>query len=227
MAKGLEEITVVIPQHNYWFETVACCSSLWRHHAEEFQIVVVDDGSDAKNRGYAKKYLNSLATIISQTHRGVTAAWNRGVAAVDSEFVVLLNNDVMSVQAWLPEMQSLLKSGEHGLAGVALRCEKRLPENLRGQRQLVRAKFLEGWCVGFSRETFEAVGFFDESMKLYWSDTDWQLRWMQRFDCGSEDFRLLSSNRLRHRGHQTTQHLQGRLEIWQEDRARFLQKWSS
>ncbi len=225
MAEDLKEITVVIPQHNCWFETVACCSSLWRHHQEKFRIVIVDDGSDAKNRGYAKKYLNARVTILTQKHSGVTAAWNRGVAAVDSRFIVLLNNDVMTLGAWLPEMQTLLKRNEHGLAGAALRCEKMLAKNLRRHCPHGDATILEGWCLGFSKTTFEIVGCFDESLKLYWSDTDWQLRWLQLFNRNSQDLCLLTPGRIRHRGHQSTRWLSESAQWWKEDRERFLLKW--
>lgn len=218
------DVTVIIPQHGYWEQTVACCSSLWRHHGDELSIVVVDDGSPAKDREISKRFLQDKVCWIEQAHSGITAAWNMGIRRCHSRFIVLLNNDAITLSPWLDWGCGYLRSNPCGLVGAAVRHEQMLTEvNCSGQTPDVR--LLEGWCLCFERITFEQVGEFDEAMRLYWSDTDWQMRWKKEFGNSSDDFGLIPAGSLRHVGHVSTQQLERRSMRWQEDRTMFLKKW--
>jgi len=218
------DISVVIPQYGCWEQTVACCSSLWRHHGEGLSIVVVDDGSSAKDREMSKRFLHSKVCWVEQSHSGITAAWNLGIRNCNSRFLVLLNNDVLTLTPWLKGVCERLLACPEGLVGAAVRDERRLSEvNYSGRT--ADLGLLEGWCLCFERVTFGKVGEFDEAMRLYWSDTDWQLRWKKEFGKHSDDFGLIPAGSLRHVGHVSTEKLEGRSMRWREDRAVFLEKW--
>ncbi len=213
------DISVIIPQYGNWEQTVACCSALWRHHGDGFSIVVVDDGSPAKDREMSKRYLQSNICWVEQPHSGITAAWNLGVRSCRSRLIVLLNNDAVTLTPWLHWSCERLLESPGKLMGAQLRRERLLSQPDNG--------LLAGWCLCFERATYERVGPFDEAMRLYWSDTDWQLRWKQEFGKDADDFGLIPAGSLRHAGHVSTRRLGERSTRWREDRAMFLKKWGN
>lgn len=219
------ELTVVIPQHGCWEQTVACCSALRRHHGPELTITVVDDGSSKQDRRASQRFLPSDIQWIEQQHCGVTAAWNRGIQSSQTRYIALLNNDVATINPWVNELIDQLENEPGRLVGAELRRElliSRLNDPvLRGDQQV-----LSGWCLCFERETYDWIGEFDERMSLYWSDTDWQLRWKKKTGSSSKAFGLLPSGCLHHVGHVSTRQLKSRSSRWQQDRDVFLLKWS-
>ncbi len=219
----IQELTVVVPQYNAWQETIACCSSLRRHHGERLGIIVVDDGSAAEDREYARRYLGANVRVLTQRHQGVTAAWNLGLGAVDTRYAVLLNNDAMTLRAWGDAAVRLLEQNPWGVLGAECRREPAL-ERISTLASAVSSRLLSGWCLGFRMKLFRRVGPFDESLALYWSDTDWQVRWSGCVG-GSAKFSLLPKGVLRHRGHQSTRRLRERSALWTRDRKRFFAKW--
>jgi len=222
--RNFGELMIIIPQHGLWEQTVACCSSLWRHHGKSVSITVVDDGSCTEDRRASRRFLPSDVHWIEQQHRGVTAAWNRGIRSCRAPYIALLNNDVVTTGPWIEDLigQSTRERGT--VVGAELRRESPLlgtqePGLFKDQ------KLLAGWCLCFARETYEKVGGFDESMSLYWSDTDWQLRWKQDIENRSLPLGLLPAGCLQHVGHASTCQLKTRSSRWLQDRTTFFAKW--
>ncbi len=219
------ELTIVIPQYGCWEQTVACCSALRRHHSQELAITVVDDGSSKQDRRASQRFLPLDVQWIEQRHCGVTAAWNRGIRSSNTRYIALLNNDVVTIKPWVNELIDQLENEPGRLVGAELRREwllSRLQDPVfRGDLQV-----LSGWCLCFERETYDQIGRFDERMSLYWSDTDWQLRWKKQTGNNSNAFGLLPSGCLDHVGHVSTRHLKSRSSRWQQDRNTFLAKWA-
>ncbi len=222
--KPSAEYSVIIPQHGCWEKTVSCCSSLLRHHACALELLVVDDGSNEWDRARSRRYLRDMAWCIEQPRSGVTAAWNRGLSLASAPVRVLLNNDVETLASWLPELDRILHAEPRALVGAEYARSSATRRLGRIVRLPNEARMLAGWCLGFTRSAAADVGDFDEGMCLYWSDTDWQLRWLKTH--GSQiGLRLLPENCMRHRGHVSTRRLPTRQQQWQQDREHFLRKW--
>lgn len=123
------------------------------------------------------------------------------------------------------------------LTGVRLRTESSLPKPLL--KLLPTRQFLEGWCFAVRRDDLLRLGGFDESMTLYWSDTDFQCRLLQSHEpllqrpTGQADnstacpFIAMPHLPLRHLGHQTTHAAPTHRQQWHTDRAAFIRKWSN
>src|SRR5262249_7201472 len=86
------DVTVIIPQRNLAALTLACIQSLQRF--EEIKIVVVDDGSGDDSAEEIRWANLPNCGLIKQPPHGVTAAWNAGIRRAETQFVLLLNNDV-------------------------------------------------------------------------------------------------------------------------------------
>lgn len=220
-------ISVVIPQRGCWEQTVECCSSLLRWHAGGVELLVVDDGSAADVRHQTRRWLRDRVQICTQPPRGVTAAWNHGLARASGDVLVLLNNDVVTRGPWLDLLTEMLQRNRRGVIGAEFAREDSLRWLKRVGGLPGEARLLAGWCLGFRRETWGRVGPFDESLRLYWSDTDWQLRWRQQqeTDVSAGTLCCLPRGLLWHQGHVSTRTLPNRRAVWREDRDTFALKW--
>ena len=110
------------------------------------------------------------------------------------------------------------------ISGIRFRRETSLPAAV--QSRLPTIDFLEGWCFALARSTFLDLGGFDESLALYFSDTDLQARALQH----DETLPLVAAPELpiQHLSHRTTRHAvkpTARRTRWQHDRQRFMHKW--
>src|SRR5437660_14397 len=81
----MAEIAVIVPAYNasaYLGETI---DSVRRQSFEDWELIVVNDGSRDSTAAVARRYLAEDARIrlIEQTNAGVAAARNRGLADVD------------------------------------------------------------------------------------------------------------------------------------------------
>ena len=220
---GEADATVVIPQFDRAELTCACIESLRRQEPIRWPVIVVDDGSSpgCADAVMARGFLDT--TVIRQPHTGVTAAWNLGAAHATTPLIVFLNNDVLFMDSAIERLISCLRQGAALVSGAAWRRERLLPH--RVLRRLSTDRFLQGWCLAVSAETLRAIGGFDESMKVYWSDTDFQVRVLRA--AGDPQALVCRSDLpLHHLGHRTAHRLPNRCAAWRADRAAFIAKWS-
>lgn len=219
------DATLVIPQRNRGELTVACLESLRRQEQSAWPVIVVDDGSSDPAPQRVRQVLRPADELIAQTHAGVTHAWNRGITAVTTPFVVLMNNDVLCHGPGLDHLLAPLRTGTARITGAEARIERWLPPAcLTG---CPGGRLLSGWCLAFAKDLWTRLGGFDESLRLYWSDTDFQCR-AGRLAPGRADV-LLAVDGLpfQHLGHQTTRDDTNRQRQWHTDRLAFLRKWTA
>jgi GT2 family glycosyltransferase len=219
------EATIIIPQFNHSELTCACLRSLSEHESCPVEVIVVDDGSSAECREQVESLNLADVKVIAQEHLGVSAAWNRGAAAATSPFLVFLNNDTVCRGPIVDRLLAPLKAGRALLAGAAMRRETALPRLVLDK--LPTEQFLQGWCVALSRADYRRTGGFDESMAVYWSDTDFQARLLQGRQMPHEMITAIPDLPIRHSSHRTARHLPARRQIWRSDRETFIKKWTS
>ena len=218
-------VGIIIAQYGQSALTQLCVASLRTAHPET-PVFVIDDGSpNGQDRRELQRACWKQVTIVSQ-HRnsGVTQAWNAGAEIcrerMNPEFLVFLNNDVVTTGPWLPRLLAPLGQGTILLTGPAQRREQSLPQLMLSE--LPTTQFLEGWCLAIRTETFVAQGGFDATMRLYFSDTDLQCRLLaERRDA----IQMVDGLPLTHLGHQSTQTHPQRSHLWWRDRERFMAKW--
>ncbi len=218
--------TLIIPQFERPELTRSCLLSLQRHEGSSWPVIVVDDGSRHDVRRLDEmRDRPQFARFVSVRHRGVTAAWNAGITLAETDFVVLVNNDVIWQGAALDTLLEPLRNQTAVACGVAWRRERDWPASLADS--VPAQQLLVGWCWAFSRTIWRTLRGFDTSLALWFSDTDFQLRLLQHA-AGTTECRTplaVRSVPLQHGSHQTTKKLGNRRELWQRDRRRFLEKW--
>ena len=69
--------------------------------AVSVQLIVADNGSTDDSLEVLRKEFPSVKTIVLDQNYGFAEGYNRAIAQVDSEYVVLLNSDVETPEGWL------------------------------------------------------------------------------------------------------------------------------
>lgn len=98
--------SVIIPLYNkadYIYDTL---ESVLTQTYENFEIIVVDDGSSDDSLSVIQKITDPRLQVVSQKNSGVSAARNKGIAIAKAKWVVFLDAD----DIWLPNhLETLLK----------------------------------------------------------------------------------------------------------------------
>ncbi len=89
--------------------TKLCIDSMVTHGTPLDRLVVVDNGSTDETRNY----LNTLplgGRIFNTQNLGCGVAWNQGALALQSEWSIIMNNDVLVSPNWI---ENLISTAEH------------------------------------------------------------------------------------------------------------------
>jgi GT2 family glycosyltransferase len=166
--------TIVIPVLNQLHYTKQCVDSLLANGVPAESVLVIDNGStDDTAQWLASR--PEVPSVHNRVNLGCGGAWTQGalLAAEPSEWVVLLNNDVL-----VPEgaMQRMLEAAErHRLDVVSpALVEGPLDYDLASHASeftarmsgTLRAGWFHGVCFAVRRRVFETIGFPDTDRQL-------------------------------------------------------------
>lgn len=208
------DTTLIIPQYNSPELTIQAVQSLRQHDPTPWPVLVVDNGSSPGTLRALQAARLPAVEVIALARPGLTAAWNYAATRCRTPTILFLNNDTRTRGPWVPTLLAEHRISRAILTGVERRCEPHLNPPV---------ELLAGWCLAVDRTAFETVGGFDESMELYFSDTDLQLRLAERFPDRVRT--CVQPLPLVHIGHQTTAQLMERRSNWLRDRNRFRSRW--
>lgn len=211
--------SVIIPQYGEFDLTQRLIQSLQAHEDPATELIVVDDGSPAFSRFQCPEM--SHLKVVSQPHRGVTAAWNTGVRHSSGDVLIFLNNDVKCTAPWISQLQKPLEIENVMVVGPRMRTERLLPNSIAPDSPRC---VLEGWCFAVRRADLFRLGGFDERFEMYFSDTDfqWRMLTLNQEGCLKE----VPDLSLNHTGHATTRKYGRRRDVHAADRKKFIEKWS-
>jgi len=97
-------ISVVIPLYNKAPHIQRAIDSVFAQTYNNYEIIVVDDGSTDESADVIKNILDSRIHLITQENAGVSAARNRGIHEAKYGIVAFLDAD----DEWLPEFLELV-----------------------------------------------------------------------------------------------------------------------
>jgi len=164
--------TVVIPVLNQLSYSRQCVESLVAGGTPADSILVIDNGSSDDTPAWLAAH-PEIRSIRNGVNLGCGGAWTQGALVAGSEWVVLLNNDIV---APIGAIDSLLDAAErHGL-GVASPAlvEGALDYDFAAHAATFRAAMAgtirPGWfhgvCFAVRWPVFEAIGFPDTDRRL-------------------------------------------------------------
>ncbi len=91
-------ISVIIPSFNRGYILTEAIDSVLAQTYQNFEIIVVDDGSTDNTREILTPYKDRIRYFY-QENQGVAAARNKGIEEAKGEFIAFLDSDDL----WLPE----------------------------------------------------------------------------------------------------------------------------
>ena len=113
-------VSVIIPNWNGRKLLATCLQSLDLQDFLGFATVVVDNGSRDGSVQMVRQRFSHVRLIALDRNSGFTGAVSRGIAETESEFVALLNNDMVVDERWLSSLVA------------AARCHRRPPPTEAG-----------------------------------------------------------------------------------------------
>lgn len=193
----MSTITVVIPNYNGKEFLKECFDSLKAQNVD-LKVVVVDNGSSDGSAGFIKNNYPEFNLIINNENKGFAAAVNQGINSTDTEYVFLMNNDVVLLKNCLLNLKECIEKDLNIFAASS----KMIQYNDKGKIDDAGDEYtLLGWtnkvgngkstelyneereifsaCAGASlyrRNVFDEIGCFDEYFFAYMEDVDMSYR---------------------------------------------------
>ena len=186
--------TVVIPTYNGAALLAEALEALQRQTVEH-AVVVVDNASTDGTAELLAERFPTVRVLRLDENLGFGRAVNRGVELVDTDVVVLVNNDTVCEPAFLERLLEPLGDRVAMVAGVLLQHDRPgLVDSAGIELDVTLRSWDLGWnapdgklsggdpvgpCGGaaaYLTDAFRAAGGFDESFFAYWEDVDLALR---------------------------------------------------
>ncbi len=190
----MSTVTVVIPNFNGMKYLEDCIRSLYRQTFRDFDVCVVDNGSDDGSIAYLEKNWPLIKVIALGENTGFANAVNVGIKACKSRYVFLLNNDTCCDERALEQLVWIMERKKKLFSAQAKMLSMKEPHNIDDCGDLYCAF---GWaftpgkdcdstrfskrasvtsaCAGaaiYRREYFDIVGYFDKEHFCYLEDVD-------------------------------------------------------
>ncbi|MBE5940057.1 MAG: glycosyltransferase family 2 protein [Lachnospiraceae bacterium] len=198
------KVSVVIPNCNGADYLKVCLNSLKSQTTKDFKVIIVDNGSSddslkvineeyiaLEKSGFSK---NNLILIKNKENLGFCGAVNIGIKAVDTEYVILLNNDTEAKDDFIEQSVKGIE-GCKGVFSVSSKmiqlCKKNLIDNAgdgytifgfgfsygtdKNVKEYTEKREVFTACAGaaiYKTELVKRIGLFDENHFAYLEDID-------------------------------------------------------
>jgi glycosyltransferase involved in cell wall biosynthesis len=171
-------VSVVVPCYNGGRFIDQLLATLGAQTFQDFELVIVDDGSDAETRARLAR-LDPAIRVIHQDNQGPGAARNTGFAAARAALIFAMDCDDTIAPDTLERMAALLVPAPPEVAVVC--CHARLGNTgrlLPGGFDPFALLFTNTVTVGFMirKAAWERVGGYDASMRDGYEDWEFNLR---------------------------------------------------
>lgn len=177
--------SVIIPAYNQGRYLDSAIRSVLEQTRQDFEIVVVDDGSTDDTRAVAQAFGDPRVRYVYQENRGLAGARNTGLRYSLGQYVSFLDSD----DRLLPENLELLAGALDRLPTVGFVAGQTVPVDDNGDQvgrtfdrplpedppQLLLGNPVAVGSMLVRRAWQERVGFFDETLRSY---EDWDM-WLR------------------------------------------------
>jgi glycosyltransferase involved in cell wall biosynthesis len=182
-------ISVIIPAYNRSSTIARSVQSVLVQTFQDFEIIVIDDGSTDTTREVVQKIADKrIHLICHHGNQGAAVARNTGMQAATGEYIAWLDSD----DEWLPEKLDIQLQALNLSASNARACytayelfdggQSRLyiPEHTDYKKLFLRCDQAPGSSLLFERSILQEIGYLDTSLRRY-EDWDWLLRYCSKY----------------------------------------------
>ena len=192
----MSKVTIVIPNYNGKEYMDKCLQCLKSQSYQDFDVIVVDNGSKDESHKIAYNYSDVMAieVVCLSDNRGFSVAVNEGIKRAKGEYVLLLNNDAYATENFVDELVKKIEVDPLIFSAQALMLQDGNKELVDGAGDYFSAL---GWafargkdkeatyytsdrevfscCAGaaiYRKEVFDKIGLFEEEFFAYLEDMD-------------------------------------------------------
>lgn len=188
----MKKVTIIIPNYNGLHFMEPCMRALERQTCQEFELLVVDNGSSDGSVDWLKEH--DIPSIFLEENTGFSGAVNVGIRAAKTPYVILLNNDTEAEPEYVEELVKAIEQSDR-IFSVSPKMVQMYHKELiddagdmysimgwayqRGVGQEVgryeKPCHIFSACAGaaiYRREVFDEIGYFDEMHFAYLEDID-------------------------------------------------------
>lgn len=188
-------ITAVIPTYNQ-IDLLAKCVESLRNQDHIHRFMIVDDSGDGDFANCLDERFPDVQIIHHKTNRGFACAANAGIRAADTEWVLLLNDDMTLEVDCAARMAERMARGDVVGVGPLILNEDGSQIYAAGDRVLRNGRpesigfrqpregfvfdetpfGITAGCALYSRKFLDEMGGFDERFTAYFEDADLCMR---------------------------------------------------
>lgn len=177
-------VSVIIPAYNREKDIIRALSSVLSQSFQDFEIVIVDDGSTDRTKETLAPLLDEKVRYLYQHNQGVSEAMNNGIRNARGKYIALLHSDdYWSGEKKLEKQARFLEDNpEYVLAGggiirfkehgaISLRILYPETDEAIRKSMLISCPFASS-AVMFKKSAWEQAGGFNKKLEVC---EDWDL----------------------------------------------------
>lgn len=187
-------VSIVIPNYNGIKFIANCLKSLEKQSYQNFEIIVVDNGSTDGSKELILQEFSYVTMILLDKNYGFCKAVNDGIKKAETQYVILLNNDTVVKESFVEELVKAIEPSRQIFSCSAKMLQlydKQLIDDAgdyycalgwafaRGKGEEA-VKYSEDTrifaaCAGaaiYRKDIFDEIGYFDEAHFAYLEDID-------------------------------------------------------
>lgn len=201
-----DNICIILVNYNGYDDTVECVKSIQKSNYDNYKIIIVDNGSNDKEKLLNDDYINDVADIIiSEDNLGFSGGNNLGIKYAkdkyNPEYYLLLNNDTVINEDTISNLKKGFDFDDRaGIVtgkiyyfsdpktiwaaggkfdfntGIADQPELGKVDNENKYEGTYEISFATGCTMLISKDVIDSVGYLEENYFLYAEDTDYCCR---------------------------------------------------
>jgi len=146
---------------------------------QNIPIIVVEHSDNKKLKEDLENKYNNLKCILAKSNLGMGSGNNIGIKAADTDYVLLLNPDVLLEDNTIEELFlasqnlknfSMLAPLEKNFNNYGFLNKKKTNKNLKDTP--FEVDFIDGFSMLINKKKFKEIGYFDENFFMYLENND-------------------------------------------------------
>jgi len=166
------DYTITFACYNQVEYTRQCIDSMVKQGDDLNRLVVVDNGSTDDTLDYLQS-LSLGGLILNAANLGCGVAWNQGALALQSEWTIIMNNDVLVSPGWIENLIGAAEQNNLKVISPALiegELNYDFPSFVQNASSLMRNCLRQGGrhavCLAIHQSVWMEVGYFQPVPKL-------------------------------------------------------------
>jgi len=152
--------------------TQQCVESMVRHGTPLDRLIVIDNGSRDATRDYLQQ-LPLGGRIYNTENLGCGVAWNQGALALQAEWTIVMNNDVLVSAHWVEHLIGAALQNNVSVispamveGGLNYDFENFAPDASLTMRNALRPRWCHAVCLAVHKSVWLDIGYFQPIPKL-------------------------------------------------------------